>query len=81
MSLCVDIQRSLDEVVVEASHIVTCDFVAGWAFGDAIGIGIRSVYGWWTVTQATSVHPNVVSAFLPNMSLLLSDGFGLTYSI
>ena len=32
------------------SHDVACDFVGGWAFGDAIGVGLRSVDDWWTVT-------------------------------
>ncbi|KAI0933809.1 hypothetical protein AcV5_005858 [Taiwanofungus camphoratus] len=32
------------------SHDISCDFVDGWAFGDALGFGIRSVSDqWWTV--------------------------------
>lgn len=25
------------------------DFVDGWAFGNAVGVGLRSVEGWWNV--------------------------------
>ncbi|KAI0710381.1 hypothetical protein C8T65DRAFT_708227 [Cerioporus squamosus] len=38
-------------VIRALSHDTTCDFVDGWAFGDAIGVGIRSLQGWWTVTS------------------------------
>ncbi|KAL5532933.1 hypothetical protein ACEPAF_4707 [Sanghuangporus sanghuang] len=38
-------------VVREQAHDVVCDFVDGFAFGDALGIGIRSVEGWWTVND------------------------------
>ncbi|KAL5490095.1 hypothetical protein ACEPAI_4928 [Sanghuangporus weigelae] len=38
-------------VVREQGHDVVCDFVDGFAFGDALGIGIRSVEGWWTVND------------------------------
>ena len=36
-------------VVRQATHDVACDFVDGFAFGDALGVGLRSVAGWWTV--------------------------------
>lgn len=45
-----------EKVVREASHDVTCDFVDGFAFGDALGVGLRSVDGWWTVEEL--VLPN-----------------------
>lgn len=32
---------------------MACDFVDGWAFGGALGVGVRSVSGWWTVTGAS----------------------------
>lgn len=38
-------------VIRDSSHDVVCDFVDGWAFGDAIGVGLRSLKGWWTVTD------------------------------
>ena len=28
-----------------------CDFIDGFAFGEAMGIGIQSIVGWWTVTD------------------------------
>lgn len=33
------------------SQTVICDFTDGFAFGEAIGIGIQSIVGWWTVTD------------------------------
>jgi hypothetical protein len=39
--------------VREPAQDVTCDFIGGYAFGDAIGIGLRSVSGWWTVKDVT----------------------------
>ena len=33
-------------------YTVACDFVDGWAFGDALGVGVRSLSAWWTVTSA-----------------------------
>ncbi|KZT74257.1 hypothetical protein DAEQUDRAFT_702566 [Daedalea quercina L-15889] len=36
-------------VAIIPQHGVACDFVDGWAFGDALGVGMRSVSGWWTV--------------------------------
>ncbi|KAI1790745.1 hypothetical protein LXA43DRAFT_973466 [Ganoderma leucocontextum] len=58
VTLTVDIQDMVSTVVREESHDVVCDFVNGWAFGDAVGIGLRSLDGWWTVTSAT-VSTNV----------------------
>ncbi|KAL4262942.1 Peptidase S9 prolyl oligopeptidase catalytic domain-containing protein [Pleurotus pulmonarius] len=40
-------------VTHEPTQDVICDFVDGWAFGNALGIGIRSVDGWWTVKEVT----------------------------
>jgi hypothetical protein len=47
----VEIQLPTALCVREASQDVICDFVNGIAFGDALGIGIRSISGWWTVTN------------------------------
>ncbi|RPD65838.1 hypothetical protein L226DRAFT_566346 [Lentinus tigrinus ALCF2SS1-7] len=38
-------------VIRDTSHDISCDFVDGWAFGDAIGVGIRSLKDWWAVTS------------------------------
>ncbi|ETW85653.1 hypothetical protein HETIRDRAFT_150141 [Heterobasidion irregulare TC 32-1] len=43
-------------VVRQATHDVACDFVDGFAFGDALGVGLRSVAGWWTVDAAAVPH-------------------------
>lgn len=31
------------------SHHVVPNFVEGWSFGDALGVGLRSSGEWWTV--------------------------------
>jgi len=38
-------------IVREPTQDVVCDFVDGFAFGDAIGVGLRSVSGWWTLNH------------------------------
>ncbi|KAJ8699615.1 hypothetical protein PTI98_002711 [Pleurotus ostreatus] len=45
-------------VVHEPTQDVMCDFVDGWAFGNALGIGMRSVDGWWTVKEVTLEDSN-----------------------
>ncbi|TFY66824.1 hypothetical protein EVG20_g4262 [Dentipellis fragilis] len=42
----------------EPSHDIVCDFVDGFAFGDALGVGLRSISGWWTVTSASIPGPS-----------------------
>lgn len=58
-TLKLNIQASLEDtnqpaVVRQETHDVVCDFVDGFAFGEAIGIGIRSVNDWWTVQSVQS---------------------------
>ncbi|KAH9946364.1 uncharacterized protein BXZ73DRAFT_37690 [Epithele typhae] len=43
-----------EPVVRDTSHDVACDFVGGWAFGEALGIGLQSKHGWWTVVDVVS---------------------------
>ena len=38
-----------DAVTRQESHDITCSFVGGFAFGDALGVGLRSSDGWWKV--------------------------------
>ncbi|KAA1474811.1 alpha/beta-hydrolase, partial [Dentipellis sp. KUC8613] len=45
-------------LIHEPSHDIVCDFVDGFAFGDALGVGLRSVSGWWTVTSASIPGPS-----------------------
>ncbi|KAI0332093.1 hypothetical protein GY45DRAFT_1321394 [Cubamyces sp. BRFM 1775] len=53
VSLAVDIEVPTHSVSRVPSHDVSCDFVDGWAFGEALGIGLSSVDGWWTVQNVT----------------------------
>ncbi|KAI9056689.1 hypothetical protein FKP32DRAFT_1682226 [Trametes sanguinea] len=53
ISLTVDIEAPTHSVVLTPSHNVLCDFVEGWAFGDALGIGLTSRDGWWTVQNVS----------------------------
>ncbi|KDQ60583.1 hypothetical protein JAAARDRAFT_76873 [Jaapia argillacea MUCL 33604] len=52
ISISVGIEIPTEKAVWEPSHDVTCDFLEGYAFGNALGIGLRSISGWWTVTDA-----------------------------
>ncbi|KAH9901635.1 hypothetical protein C8Q73DRAFT_678452 [Cubamyces lactineus] len=54
ISLTVDIETPTHSVSRVPSHDVYCDFVDGWAFGDALGVGLSSVDGWWTVQNITA---------------------------
>ncbi|KAI0664567.1 hypothetical protein C8Q70DRAFT_1041331 [Cubamyces menziesii] len=53
VSLTVNIEVPTHSVSRVPSHDVSCDFVDGWAFGDALGVGLSSVDGWWTVQDLT----------------------------
>ncbi|THH05576.1 hypothetical protein EW145_g4691 [Phellinidium pouzarii] len=52
-TLKLNVSVSLDErrnaVVRQDFRDVVCDFVDGYAFGDVLGVGLRSLDGWWTV--------------------------------
>ena len=50
-------------VIRAENHDVTCDFVEGFAFGGAVGFGLRSVNGWWTVRRVTVFEPPPTGAF------------------
>ncbi|PCH38714.1 hypothetical protein WOLCODRAFT_97559 [Wolfiporia cocos MD-104 SS10] len=57
------------EVILLPSHDVTCDFADGWAFGDALGVGVRSLSGWWTVgnvSLTTITEPSPIELQLLN---------------
>ena len=46
-----DIQEAQQSVnfVHQDSHDILADFLGGYAFGHAMGIGIQSITKWWTV--------------------------------
>lgn len=52
----VGIERPEEKLTAVPSHNVVPDFVSGWAFGQAVGIGLRSVGNWWTVHGASLVE-------------------------
>ena len=45
----------------EISHDVLCDFVDGFAFGDVLGIGVRSVGGFWRIDNVEVLDSPEVS--------------------
>lgn len=49
-----DVEEITETFVREPTQDVICNFVQGLAFGDAIGIGLRSVSGWWIVKSVKS---------------------------
>ncbi|KAL1947537.1 hypothetical protein VTO73DRAFT_13261 [Trametes versicolor] len=53
ITLTVGVEQSTPSVRRDASQDVSCDLVDGWAFGDALGVGLYSANGWWTVKSIT----------------------------
>lgn len=51
----------------DSNQDVVCDFVDGFAFGDAIGFGLRSADGWWTVKSATLSSPIDVCCYMTSL--------------
>lgn len=51
VAINVDVDRSNAPLDLSPDHNIVPDFVDGWTFGRAIGIGLRSSKGWWTVTD------------------------------
>ncbi|KAJ7043274.1 hypothetical protein C8F04DRAFT_1074310 [Mycena alexandri] len=52
IKLTIDVEEPSDSAVLEPTQDVLCDFLDGFAFGDALGLGVRSRGGWWTVSDA-----------------------------
>lgn len=70
INVAVEIQQPAKKLVRDESQDVTCDFVDGFAVGDAFGIGLRSIDGWWTVTKAAFRDTHIdVSGFCYNAEL------------
>jgi hypothetical protein len=64
INLSVDLELPIHKLTHDATHDVTCDFVDSWAFGTALGVGVRSVGDWWTVEEASlSVPIEVKTSF------------------
>lgn len=53
----VETDGALKRIVPDSKQDVVCDFVDGFAFGDAVGFGLRSSDGWWTVKSAALSSP------------------------
>ncbi|KAG6874319.1 hypothetical protein C0995_001544 [Termitomyces sp. Mi166 len=51
--LDIQLEAQKELLVHEPSLDVVCDFVDGKAFGDAFGIALRSISGWWTVKNVS----------------------------
>ncbi|KAJ7093157.1 hypothetical protein C8R44DRAFT_399607 [Mycena epipterygia] len=52
LNLTIRVETPSHSVIREPTQDVIPDFVDGYAFGDAIGLGVRSLADWWTVTEA-----------------------------
>lgn len=74
VTINVDVDRSNVPLDLSPDHNVVPDFVDGWAFGGAIGIGLRSLKGWWTVEDvalADSLIPEVRFTLSQSSSIYL----------
>lgn len=60
---------SVSKVSRQETHDVICDFVDGFAFGEAIGIGIRSVDSWWTLESVTATSATSKVRLISNLQL------------
>ncbi|KAH8108461.1 hypothetical protein DFH11DRAFT_1632998 [Phellopilus nigrolimitatus] len=49
ISVSVSVEEKRNDIIRQVSHDVVCDFVNGYAFGNALGVGIRSLDSWWAV--------------------------------
>ncbi|RDB21028.1 hypothetical protein Hypma_011398 [Hypsizygus marmoreus] len=58
--LTVDVKKGSHSLMHEPSQDVLCDFVDGFAFGEVIGMGFRSLSGWWTIKKVKLVLPHAV---------------------
>lgn len=46
----IDVDHSDAPLNLSPDHDLVPDFVDGWAFGGALGVGLHSSKGWWTIT-------------------------------
>jgi hypothetical protein len=66
INLSVQVEPVIQKVVWDSTQDVTCDFVDGFAFGDALGFGLRSVNGWWTVKDVHLSNDHIDVCRSPN---------------
>ncbi|CAA7270176.1 unnamed protein product [Cyclocybe aegerita] len=67
LGIRVEVLSSTSPVVHQKTQDVSCDFLDGYAFGDALGIGIQSAAGWWTVKGVSATSNQT------GLDILLSD--------
>uniref|UniRef100_A0A8H8CMV3 Peptidase S9 prolyl oligopeptidase catalytic domain-containing protein n=1 Tax=Psilocybe cubensis TaxID=181762 RepID=A0A8H8CMV3_PSICU len=72
--LSLGLQNTEEHLVRHSSGDVVSDFVAGFSFGQAIGVGVQSIDGWWTVNGLEMGHQ------IPGLSLVVQDGFTIAPS-
>ncbi|KAJ6618285.1 hypothetical protein B0H10DRAFT_2164198 [Mycena sp. CBHHK59/15] len=48
-------------VTLEPTQDVICDFVDGYAFGNAAGVGVRSLGGWWNGLTVALLRPTRIT--------------------
>lgn len=54
INITIAIEDAVPQVLRESTQDVICDFVDGHAFGDALGLGFRSVADWWTIQSVAA---------------------------
>jgi hypothetical protein len=66
LKVTVDIEDSPPTVIREPSQDIICDFVDGYAFGVALGVGLRTTSSWWSVMKVElgSDYSSVSEPFL-----------------
>ncbi|KAJ3508201.1 hypothetical protein NLJ89_g5882 [Agrocybe chaxingu] len=67
LGIRVEVPSSTSPVIHQSTQDVSCDFLDGYAFGDALGIGIQSAAGWWTVKAVSATNNQT------GLDILLSD--------
>lgn len=74
LNLSVEVQDSSPDVILVSSHEVVPDIVDGWAFGEAVGVSLRSTSSrWWTVTDVVSPELNSVGFSTVDSCIHYSD--------
>ncbi|KAJ7684731.1 hypothetical protein DFH06DRAFT_1277353 [Mycena polygramma] len=58
IKLTIDVESTADLARLESTQDVLPDFVDGYAFGDAVGVGVRCLGGWWNVIGAVVSSPS-----------------------